>query len=124
MEPTILWIIGQGILLAGGGVTAYVLLVQRVTRLETLFEIFGRKAAQILHSPHTPELDHYLEKYLNNNMSEEDWKKLLVLVELLENDVNKPREERGLAAIISVHCRKRLRLPLPGMKFHTETTNT
>lgn len=107
---------------AGALVVVYVSLAQRITRLETFFEVFGRKAAQILHSPHTAELDNYLDKYLANTMVDSDWSELLRLVEDLENDTSKPKEERGLAAIVGVHCRKRLGLPLPNMHHHTETT--
>jgi hypothetical protein len=103
-----------------GGV--YVMLAQRITRLETFFEVFGRKAAQILHSPHTPELDNYLEKYIANTMSDGDWIELMKLCDALEICLLKPKEERVLAAIISIHCRKKLGLPLPGMHKHTETT--
>jgi hypothetical protein len=101
----------------------YVALAQRITRLETFFEVLGRKAAQVLHSPHTPELDHYLEKYISGKMDDSDWLKLLQLVEVIEVDLKNPKAERALAGFISVHCRKRLGLKMPGIHRHDETTS-
>ena len=54
--------------LLAGLVVSYVALVQRITRLETFFEVLGKKAANILHSPHTPELDFFIEKYVTDKM--------------------------------------------------------
>ena len=101
------------ITLAGGIIGVYVSLAQRLTRVETLFELLGKQAANILHSPHTPELDETLEKYINDALTEEDFKKLLILMDSLENDASKPKEERVLAAIIGVDCRKRLNMAIP-----------
>ena len=102
----------------------YVMLAQRITRLETFFEILGKKAAQVLHSPHTPELDRYLEKYIANQMESDDWHKLLALVEEIEHNLENQKAERALAGFIGVHCRKRLGLPVSGNQSHTETTTT
>lgn len=108
--------------LFGSIVAVYVLLVQRITRLETFFEVLGKKAAQVLHSPHTPELDYHLEKYINGKMQDGDWATLLVLVEEIEHDLTKSKSERALAGFIGIHCRKRLGLPITGSHAHTETT--
>ena len=124
MTETQMWMLGQFLIVAGGTVAVYVSLAQRITRLETFFEVFGKKAAQILHSPHTPELDAYLDKYVKNDMQDQDWAKLLGLVELLEHDQTRPKEERALAAMVVIHCRKRLGLPFSCLTSHSETTTT
>ena len=84
--------------------------VQRITRLETFFEVLGKKAANILHSPHTPELDSFIEKYVSDKMLPDDWQHLLRLVDDVEGNLDRPKEERALAAMVAAACRKKLNL--------------
>lgn len=90
---------------------------KRLTRIETLFEILGEKFAKVLHSPHTPELDSYLEKYIDNGyeMSFQEWRELMGRCEAIENDQACPKDQRLLAAFVSALCHHKLTLdkPLP-----------
>jgi hypothetical protein len=90
-------------------------MLARVVRLETTISMFNEKAAAILHSPHTPELDALLEKLAmsykqNLDMPESDWLELLLRTEEIENDLTLPKGERFLAAMTATTCRLRLGL--------------
>jgi hypothetical protein len=119
-EQLVIFLVGQAIIFLGTGVWAYSTLAQRMTRVETYFEIMGKRAAKILLSPHTPELDEYLQKYVDEKMTYGDWTKLLELCDLLEGDKVKPKEERTLAAIVAVECRHVLKLHIDTPHKHVD----
>lgn len=92
----------------------------RMIRLETTFELWGHKAAGVLHSPHTPVLDALLEKYVSRTyeLSNDEWRELNRMCEQIEKDISAPKEERALAAIVSATCHHKLLLPLPKVSLH------
>ena len=111
------------------GTTVAFLISNRVTALETEFKFWSavmeritKTAIQVMHSPHTPELDSLIEKYQKGGMSDNDWRSMLRLVEGEERNLNNPRFERALASFVAIHCRKRLGLPLDEFHKHSETT--
>lgn len=93
-------------------------LIVRVTRIETLFEILGEKFAKVLHSPHTPELDSYLEKYVDKGyeLSFNEWRELMERCEAIENDLANPKDQRLLAAFVSALCHHKLALDRTPLK--------
>ena len=76
----------------------------RVTRLETAFELMGNRTIQALHSPDDHlELDGLVEKYMENNydLPLEDWETVKETCEKIAGDTARKREDRltaGLAA--------------------------
>jgi len=66
-------------------------LSQRVTATETTIRVFlhilGDKAASLIHSPHTPQLDLLLEEYQEGHMPRE---KLRRLYTMLDDMVHEP----------------------------------
>lgn len=119
VEPFVFWILGSSVGILSAGVGGYINLVQRVTRVEAVLALFGEKAAKILHSPHTPELDSLLEKYISRNyeLSFEEWQRLLLFCETIENDKSGGTEERALAAWLSAISHHKLRMPPPSRKM-------
>lgn len=119
-QETILWLIAQSAALLGAMVTAYIGVVQRLTRLETTIALMGVKAARILHSPHTPDLDRLLEKYVDRDyeLTYEEWTELLARCEAIENDLSNPKDQRALAAIVIAVCSHKLSKIPPIFKAH------
>jgi hypothetical protein len=126
-QEAILWIFGTiitiGTIITGAMAGAVLNLKERVVRIETTFSLFNEKAATILHSPHTPELDAALEELLasydkNRDMTQEQWTNLLRLVEQIENDKELAKGERLIAAMVSTTCRVKLGMTPPGYR-HT-----
>jgi len=113
-ETTILWIFGAFItvltlVLAGLGGLGFSL-AQRVTRLEAVLSLYSDKAAAILHSPHTPEMDALLEKFREEyiarqqELSLKDWERLAALTDEIWRDTSIPKGERNLAAWLNAIC--------------------
>lgn len=124
-QEAVLWIFGTIItlctLVIGKLLASVDNLTGRVIRIETAFSLFNEKAANILHSPHTPELDLALEKLVvayqkNHDLKMEEWRELLRLVELIENDRELLHGERLIAAMISTTCRVKLEMTPTGFR--------
>ena len=93
---------------------------RRLAKLETLVEVWTLKAAKIMHSPHTPEIDSYLEKMIAKTMRKSDWESLMRISREIEDDKSKPKEERALAAAFEIVSREELGLPLGEPHKHTD----
>jgi hypothetical protein len=124
-QEAILWIFGILITVVtavlGKLCTAVIDLKVRTVRIETTFSLYNEKAANILHSPHTPELDSALEQLLkcyneNRDMTQDQWANLLRLVEQIENDREIAKGERMLAAMVSTTCRVKLGMTPDGYR--------
>lgn len=119
-ETILLWALG--LVVAAIGAMSAVIYSQgsRITKIETIMgfwmDLIGQKAAKILHSPHTPELDHFLKKMIENTLDVNDTITLVKLVDALEADTTKPKEERALAAMVGAACHSRLHTQIPGYK--------
>lgn len=124
-EATQIWLYGgaYGFIFAMSvaGVTFGMAIVQRISRLEAVMALFGEKAAKILHSPHTPELDALLEKFCDRHytMSHDEWEKLLSMTLEMEVDTSLPKQERALAAWVNAAASEKLCLPPPKPHKHT-----
>lgn len=123
-QEAILWLLGivQTVMLLAisAGVAWLLVIVQRLTKVETILAMFAERAAAILHSPHTPELDELLEKYCDREyeLSEPEWRKLLFMTGEIDKDMTLPKEERVLAAIIHAAASHKLMLPPPKVVKH------
>ncbi len=117
-----MWLGGQSVAILGTVVKLYVSMAQRVTRVETMLELLGRTAAKDLHSPHTPELDALLDKYIDRHyeLSYDEWQKLLELCNKSmeeETNVRKATCAEFLAAI----CHHKLRHTPPKRRNQNES---
>lgn len=108
--------------LTGGVITSAFSIFQRLTKMETTLDLIGMKAANVLHSPHTPELDRLLEKYVSREyeLTLDEWKELNDRCEAIENDTSNPKDQRALAAIVSALCHHKMRQAPPKFKSHYE----
>lgn len=113
-NEVLLWILGGFAAVFSAvtfaGVKSHTDLRERVIRLEAVMALFGQKAAKILHSPHDPYgIDHLLDKYLDQNyeLTSDEWTILWHQCEMIENDKERSKGERTLAAFLSAisrHC--------------------
>lgn len=98
----------------GSAVATYVILVQRITRVETIISMWNTKFAEILHSPHTPELDALLEKLVKSyrdkhfDLTMAEWTELQKMTCELENDTTLAKGERMLAGMVNATCEHKL----------------
>lgn len=96
----------------------------RVIRLETILSMAGEKAARILHSPHTPELDLLLEHYWDRHyeLSDGEWKRLAEICGEIEGNAEADPEKRALAAGLGLLAAHKLRVPSkrPGKHVRSE----
>lgn len=111
----IIALVFQTLAIVGAGLAAYIALIQRVTRLEVKFEMFvmmvGEKAARALRSPHTPELDVLLDKYIDEHyeLTLAEWMMLKNMCdEMASNEVDFSKTERSLAGWIAAVCEHKL----------------
>lgn len=113
-QEMLLWMLGHFIIFGGACITAYIKLIQRVTKVETFISLLGTKAARALHSPDDHlGLDTILDEYLTHNyeMSYDSWTLLHEKCEdIIKNKEAKP-SERSLAAILSAVCEHKLLVP-------------
>lgn len=116
-KDVIMWIFGFLIsgayLIIAAAVAAYILMIQRMTRMETTLELMGYNAAKALHNPHTIELDSLLEKYAldfereDYDMPDDELQKLQALCDEIVEDKSLTTGYRATAGIVSAMCRKK-----------------
>lgn len=80
----------------------------RVGRIEAMLDLWFSKMTKIMHSPHTPEIDSYLERIVAKNMTDMDWVEFMKLCNSIEQDSARPTQERALAAMASIMCHDHL----------------
>lgn len=130
-NDTILWVVGQALLLIAAGITAYFNLFNRVSenytklserliRLETTMDVIGQNAAKLLHSPHDPwGMDAILDKYIDRNyeLSWDEWEEVLKQCNQVMADKSVDKFYRFLAGQLAAVCHhKLLHLPDASMK--------
>lgn len=88
---------------------------ERVAIVETAMEILGRPAARKVHSDDTPDIDHYLDKFLDREyeLSFQEWTELKSLCETyMERYEKAGNHEKSDAVEFLYHiCRHKLRQP-------------
>lgn len=104
------WAVGGVYVCIAAGVAFAFNNVQRITRIEALIETIGINAAKVLHSPHTPELDELLEKYIDRNyeLSVEEWAALYKMCDAILHDLTLSKQERGLAGFVTALAEHKL----------------
>lgn len=107
-EDTILWILGQGIVLLSAGVGAYIRLIQRVTKVEVIINLLGKNAARALHSPTNHHgIDELLDKYMqgHNTLTPIEWDILQKRCEVIAKEYP---AEKSMALFLSAFCEREL----------------
>lgn len=105
--------------LGGGLVRGYMQLSERIKVLEVLFEVFGRRAAKAIHSPHDPwGVDPLLDKYLDRNyeLSLEEWKNLYGRMTAISEDPETSKDLIFAAEMLAAICMHKLFIPPPRRK--------
>lgn len=107
-----LWIIGLFVTVVVAPVVGFILTRSfshgdRLTKIETdiswirdTFAVAGKKAARVLHSPHTPVLDALLEKYEAETISWSEVNRLYKMLEDIINDLKLGKDVRMAASIL------------------------
>lgn len=108
-----LFIAGQAVVILGIGIGAYTSIVQRVTKLEAIVSLLGDKAAKILHSPHTPELDALIEKHILDKLDNKDLDRFLQMLHDVENDLEEPKAARLAAVLARISVCRQYGRPIP-----------
>lgn len=107
------WVIGIVTTLNGLGFAYAISIEHRFSVLETKMDVFwknvGKSAADILHSPHRPELDRWLERYQAGELSRADLQTMVKMMrDVQEDDTGEfTKTERMAASVIelSIHNR-------------------
>jgi hypothetical protein len=105
MEETIqIWLFGGIGACVIAGVAFAFGVTQRITRLETILDILGKRAAKILHSPDDHlRIDALLDKYIecHYDFPYSDWLLLIDALLVIENDINRTKDEWMLCAFVN-----------------------
>ena len=104
MNPISIWLFGGVGVCIIAGVTFAFGVSQRITRLETMFDMLGKRAARILHSPDDHlGIDALLDKYIlgHYDLPSGDWIILKSKLAQIENDPSRSKDERLLCAFVS-----------------------
>lgn len=107
----LLVIIGAFVSLGSGGIVGYMMVIQRLTRVETLVESWGSKTMNLLHSPDDHlGLDFYIDEYRKQNfdLKDKQWVEFKELVSIIEHRQDLTKETRLLAAFASSLCDHKL----------------
>lgn len=122
-QELLIWIYSGLFACVVAGVLAYLKISDRFNklelrfvRIEVTFELLGRNAAQVLHSPHDPYgLDAMLDKYLDHNyqFTNTEWQELLDRCTAIYRKHDAPKDERYFAAQLAAVCWSMLDMPVP-----------
>lgn len=88
---------GFSIVLATFIVRQAISVAKMETTLAVMINMMGKRAAGILHSPHSPELDELIEKFQQDQITDSELQKFCDLLMKMEHDPNIAKGERGLA---------------------------
>lgn len=100
-ETLLIWLFG-GAYAAIAGLGVFALTISnRMTRMEAVMSLLVKNAARVLHSPHTPELDVFLEKLdSHQRLTQPEQKRLFEILHEIISDRNLTSGHRTLAAMI------------------------
>lgn len=97
-----MWIFGAVFGCMSGMALFQFSLSNRILRLEVVLTAINKRAADILHSPHTPQLDVLLEKVASEGtLPKSNVGQFMEMLESIEKDLSNTKTERFLAALIS-----------------------
>jgi hypothetical protein len=103
-EYTLIWLFAAafaGIVALAASVTLLKIQMTALqTTQDTLIKLLGSKAAFLLHSPHTPELDLLIDKFRDDNINPTERQKLSGMLTDIERNQTLPKTERLLASLV------------------------
>lgn len=99
----------------GGAIIWAMAFSQRVVRMEVVIELLSDKAARILHSPHTPELDAFIERLQKDTLQRADVNDFVEALLRVENDAAEPKGNRLAAVLTHIKVCRRFNLPIPSI---------
>ena len=80
-------------------------LAERITRSETILDLFKANIAEVLHSPHTPELDKILDKIIKHeSLTKEELLQAKEIIIKMKHDPNISMNEKLGYALILADC--------------------
>lgn len=94
-------------------------LQSRMVALETKISVFWRgvsfSAAQVLHSPHNPELDELIEKFQHDQIDDQELRKFKgMLGEIAKDDSNKLHQKAARDVLTLIRVRYEINPELEG----------
>jgi hypothetical protein len=101
-----------GVCISAATGTAF-LFSQRLSRVEVVIALLSEKAAKILHSPHTPELDSYIEKDEAGLLTKDDVPRYVELLTEIENNRDEPKGNRLAAVLTHIKVSRQFNLSIP-----------
>lgn len=112
--------VAQALIFAGCGfiVRGHIGFSVRLTKLETMWSMISKQAAEILHSPHFREsgFDSLLEKLVRTyedrhyELTIEEWNELQGMSQEVKENMEEPKGTRLLAAMVYAQCCHKLML--------------
>lgn len=110
-ETLQMWLFGALFACAGVGAFFVLQFSIRLTRIETMFDLLGKRAAKFLHSP-TNHLgvDRLLELYMDHHhdLSMQQWEDLHFAMEVVVKNANASANEKLLAVFLAELCNHKL----------------
>lgn len=119
-ETLQMWLFGALFVCVGGGAFFVLQFSIRLTRMETMFDLLGKRAAKFLHSPDNHlGVDKLLELYMDHQheLTMNQWGELQYNMELIVKNATATANEKILAAFLSELCNHKL------MVFRRQTKN-
>lgn len=88
--------------LAGWMMNLKMSVVRLDTTLSVLINMLGKRAAGILHSPHTPELDALIDKFRRDHITDTEMQEFIDMLLKIEGDMAEPKGDRLLASLVLI----------------------
>ena len=99
-----IWLFAGAFGLSGGLCIAVAALRNQMAVLQatqdTLIKFLGQKAAFLLHSPHTLELDALIDKFRGQTITDAELQEFINMLLIIESDTAVPKGERLLATLV------------------------
>lgn len=112
-ETLQIWLYGALFACVGVGAFFVLQFSIRLTRIETMFDLLGKRAAKLLHSPDNHlGVDRLLELYVDHQheLTMQQWEDLKFAMEALITSNKSSANEKVLAAFLSELCTHKLML--------------
>lgn len=110
-ETLQIWLYGALFACVGVGAFFVLQFSIRLTRIETMFDLLGKRAAKFLHSPDNHlGVDKLLELYVDHQheLTMQQWEDLMFAMEVIVKNSSANANEKLLAAFLSELCRHKL----------------
>src|ERR1700743_2287617 len=110
-ETLQIWLFGAAFACIGVGAAFVLSFSVRLTRIETMFDLLGKRAAKFLHSPDDHlGIDRLLELYVDahHELTKSQWQDLACAMNKITEDPKVSNNEKILAAFLAELCNHKL----------------